>query len=248
MKKYILSIMIFSFGISDVANDLFIQGNQFIFDEKYIDAVQSFESILELGYENSDIYYNLGNAYYRMHHIGQAIWAYSNALYLDPRNEDAMHNLSLANARMVDRIELPTSFFILQIYRQIKSYLTLSEWFLFGGLTLLAQAFFILCMQIQIIRGSLAQKFLNLFLILTFVIHLIALDKYFQEKRTNTAVVIGNGVDAYSGPSYGNKTILFRINEGSIADVSNKQNDWTEIILVDGKKGWVLNEAIREMR
>ena len=113
---------------------------------------------------------------------------------------------------------------------------------------MLAQAFFILGIQIQIIRGTLAQKFLNLFLILTFVIHLIALDKYFQEKRTNTAVVIGNGVDAYSAPSFGNKTILFRINEGSIADVSNKQNDWTEIILIDGKKGWVPNEALREMR
>ena len=105
--------MIFSFGISDVTNDLFMQGNQFIFDGKYGDAVQSYESILELGYENSDRYYNLGNAYYRMHHIGQAIWAYSNALYVNPRNKDALHNLSLANVRRVDRIELPTSIFIL---------------------------------------------------------------------------------------------------------------------------------------
>ena len=90
--------------------------------------------------------------------------------------------------------------------------------------------------------------FLNLFLILTLIIHAISLDKYFQEKRTNTAVIIGNGVDAYSGPFYGNKTILFRINEGSIADVSNTQKDWTEIILIDGKKGWVPNESIRMIR
>ena len=248
MKKLILSIMIFSFGISDVTNDLFMQGNQFIFDGKYGDAVQSYESILELGYENSDLYYNLGNAYYRMHHIGQAIWAYSNALYLNPRNKDALHNLSLAKARRVDRIELPNSIFILQVYRNIKSSLTLNEWFLFGGLILLAHAFFLLGIQIQIIRGNVAQKILNLFLALTFAIHLIALDKYFQDKRTNTAVVIGNGVDAYSGPFYGNKTILFRINEGSIADVSNIQNGWTEIILIDGKKGWVPNESIRNMR
>ena len=54
--------------------------------------------------------------------------------------------------------------------------------------------------------------------------------------------------DAYSGPFYGNKTILFRINEGSIADVSNTQKDWTEIILIDGKKGWVPNESIRMLR
>ena len=70
----------------------------------------------------------------------------------------------------------------------------------------------------------------------------------FKPSKGTKKVIIGNGVDAYSGPFYGNKTILFRINEGSIADVSNTQNDWTEIILIDGKKGWVPNESIRMLR
>ena len=54
--------MIISYGISDVPNDIFMQGNQSMLEEKYVDAVQSYESILALGYENADIYYNLGNA------------------------------------------------------------------------------------------------------------------------------------------------------------------------------------------
>ena len=248
MKNYILITMIISYGISDVPNDIFMQGNQSMLEEKYVDAVQSYESILSLGYENADIYYNLGNAYYRTHHIGQAIWAYKNALYLEPRHKDAMYNLSLANTRIVDRIELPSPIMILKIYRNIKSCLTLNEWFLFGSIILLAQSFWLLSIQITLLRGRIVQMALNLFLILTLIIHAIALDKYLQEKRTNTAVIIGNGVDAYSGPFYGNKTILFRINEGSIADVSNTQKDWTEIILIDGKKGWVPNESIRMIR
>ena len=62
MKNYILITMIISYGISDVPNDIFMQGNQSMLEEKYVDAVQSYESILALGYENADIYYNLGNA------------------------------------------------------------------------------------------------------------------------------------------------------------------------------------------
>ena len=248
MKKYIFIFMMISYGISDVPNDLFLQGNQLMLKEKYVDAVQSYESIIALGYENADIYYNLGNAYYRMHHIGQAIWAYQNALYLNPRNKDFIHNLSLANARRVDRIELPPPARILKIYRTIKSYLTLSEWFLFGSIILFTQAFWLLCMQFAVLRGRSVAMILNVLIVLTLITHIIALDKYLQEKRTNTAVIIGNGVDAYSGPFYGNKTILFRINEGSIADVSKTQKDWTEIILIDGKKGWVPNESIRILR
>ena len=174
--------------------------------------------------------------------------SYKNALYLNPRNKDSIHNLSLANARRVDRIELPSPARILKIYRTIKSYFTLSEWFLFGSIILFTQAFWLLCMQFAVLRGRLVAMTLNVLIVLTLITHIIALDKYLQEKRTNTAVIIGNGVDAYSGPFYGNKTILFRINEGSIADVSNTQKDWTEIILIDGKKGWVPNESIRILR
>ena len=55
MKKYIFIFMMISYGISDVPNDLFLQGNQLMLKEKYVDAVQSYESIIALGYENADM-------------------------------------------------------------------------------------------------------------------------------------------------------------------------------------------------
>ena len=151
-----------------------------------------------------------------------AIWAYQNALTLI-HGTKILYIIYHINARRVDRIELPPPARILKIYRTIKSYLTLSEWFLFGSIILFTQAFWLLCMQFAVLRGRLVAMTLNVLIVLTLITHIIALDKYLQEKRTNTAVIIGNGVDAYSGPFYGNKTILFRINEGSIADVSKTQ-------------------------
>ena len=81
-------LMFLSIGFADIPNDLLIQGNDAMIYEKYKDAIQTYESILELGHEHADLYYNLGNAYYRLHYIGQAIWAYSNALKNSPRDTD----------------------------------------------------------------------------------------------------------------------------------------------------------------
>ena len=125
MRHILFILMFLSIGFADIPNDLLIQGNDAMIYEKYEDAIQTYESILELGHENADLYYNLGNAYYRLHYIGQGIWAYSNALKLSPRETDFHHNIAVAEARRIDRIDMPEPFFLLQAYRDIKSNFTL---------------------------------------------------------------------------------------------------------------------------
>ena len=247
--RWILAFpLFFSTGMSGIPDDLFTEGNDAMIQEQYEDAIQAYESLLELGYENSDLFYNLGNGYYRLHYIGQAIWSYSKALDFAPRDRDIQHNLAVSKARRIDRINMPEPFFLLHTYRNVKSNFTLAEWVLIGSLVLLIQAMWVFGLQFGWIRGMISQSMLTAILVLTLSVHGIALDKYFQEKRTNTAVVIANGVDAYSGPFYGENTVLFRINEGSIADIHQTQKDWVEIILMDGKKGWIPAESMRSIK
>ena len=248
MRHILFILMFLSNGFADIPNDLLEQGNDAMIYEKYEDAIQTYESILELGHEHADLYYNLGNAYYRLHYIGQAIWAYSNGLKISPRDTDFHHNLSVAKARRIDRIDMPEPFLLLKIYRDIKSNITLQEWIVFGSLVLLFQALWVFGLQFGWIRGSMSQSILTGLIVVTLGIHVVAADKYFQDNRTNTGVVIANGVDAYSGPFYGENTLLFRINEGSFADIHQTQKDWVEIILIDGKKGWIPTESIRALK
>ena len=248
MSRLISLLLLISFAFGDVPDDLFSQANDAMIYEKYEDAIQTYESILELGHENADLYYNLGNAYYRLHYIGQGIWAYSNALKLSPRETDFHHNIAVAEARRIDRIDMPEPFFLLQAYRDIKSNFTLWEWIVLGSLALLFQAMWVFGLQFGWLRGHMSQSILTGLIVLTLGIHGIAVEKYFQEKRTHTGVVIANGVDAYSGPFYGENTVLFRINEGSLADIHQSQKNWVEIILIDGKKGWIPAESIRALK
>ena len=85
-----------------------------------------------------------------------------------------------------------------------------------------------------------------LFLIVIAIIeHTIILDRFFDENDNKLGIIIDNEVDAYSGPFYGDNSILFKINEGTEVRVSQKQKDWIEIILLDGNRAWIPLDRIR---
>jgi len=246
--KHLILLLSVNFCLAGISDDLWIQANESMLYEKYEDAIQTYESILEIGFEHENVYYNLGNAYYRTHAIGQAIWAYSKAKKLDPNDEDISHNLAVAEAKKVDRIDMPKQFFLLGMYRNIKNSYTLQQWIFMGSIILLIQAVWVFGMQFGWIHARIGQPLLTGLIVVTLGVHGVAMDKYFQEKQTHEGIVIANGVDAYSGPFYGENSVLFRMNEGSRVDIHQSQKDWIEIILIDGKKGWIPEESLRRLQ
>jgi len=83
--------------------------------------------------------------------------------------------------------------------------------------------------------------------VLSILIHAIALDKYWSNSDHISGILIRNGVDVYSGPFERNDSILFRVNEGTKADIVAWEDRWVEIILIDGKKGWIPAGTIRKL-
>ena len=247
MIRLIIIILFSSLCWASIEENLFYEGNTHMIAENYHDAVQVYETILNLGYKSSELYYNLGNAYYRLNFIGQSIWAYMNAIQLAPRNQDIKHNLSVANARIIDRIKIPETFIILDYYRLFKSSLTINEWFLMGSLSLFLVSLIFFGIKFGIIKGKIFRTIRQILIYTLLIIHIIALDSYLENYNNKIAVVLSNDVEAYSGPFYGENSILFKVNEGSVVDVSSMQKDWVEIILIDGNKGWIPKKSIRTL-
>ena len=247
MKKTILSLFFVSVGFCSLPDKLFKDGNQAIIDEKYQDAIQIYESMLELNYNKSEVYYTLGNAYYKLDKIGQAIWSYMKALELSPRNTDLRHNLSVAKAKRIDRVELPSTFFVLEYYRKIKHFFTLIEWLFIGSTALVFNSLLLLFYRYGYFGAQASKSTTPFLLALIIFIHLVVVDIYFQDKSGDSVVVIENNVNAFSAPFYGDKTILFEINEGVIADVIKKEKNWVEINLIDGKIGWINSKSVRDL-
>lgn len=243
-------ILIVFFGVikANTVEEIFFNANIFMKNNDYNNAVSLYESALELNQEHADIYYNLGNAYYRLGFLGNAIWAYSKAIKLKPRDKDIQYNLLLTKSQTIDRVELPDDFLILTKYREFKSMLTLEEYSFLSSIFLLILILFNFFIKLVNIKLKIMDMILNMLIIATLGIHGITLEKYLTKKTENKAVFIINSVKAFSAPSQNSGKNLFNINEGSICDILINQESWSKISLIDGKVGWVKNIDYRSLK
>ena len=245
MRKWITLLVFFSNVFSKDFDENFYKANNYYNNSKYLESINIYESILAAGWESSNLYYNLGNSYFRQNQIGQSIWAYNKALKMDPRNEDLIKNLSIAEAKIKDRIILPDEFYFVKVYGNFKSRYTLKEWLLAGGIIVLFTVVSFLISEFQILNNWKIVRVVKILMLLTVMIHLVTLDKFFDDNDNKLGIIIDNQVKAYSGPFYGDNSVLFNINEGAEAMIKQNQKNWTEIILLDGKRGWITSNKIR---
>ena len=203
-------------------------------------AIQIYEMILRTG-ESADIYYNLGNSYYKIGDIAKAILNYERALILKPANKDIRSNLEIARAKTVDKVtDVPELFFITWL-KSITNSMGIQSW------AIIAISFFLLfIVSIYIFFFStkiVARKTFFIFFFFFLVFCVIAnISAAFQRRvRLNrmNAIIISPSVTIRSTPN-DNGTSLFILHEGRkvfIKDDSMK--DWKEIQLEDGNVGWV---------
>ena len=247
MRYFLIFLLFLSKIISQNIDERFFSANNYYNSSNYLESIELYEKILDEGWESSNLYYNLGNAYYRQGMIGQSIWSYNKALSINPRNSDIKHNLEILNARIKDRIVLPDEFFLVKIYMEIKSRYNLKEWLFIGSIIIFISVILFLLSKLYIFDNFILDRSLMVFIIISMIIHVIILDRFLDENDNRVGIIIDNSVDAYSGPFYGDNTILFKINEGTKVKIAQAQNNWIEIILLNGNRAWVPLEKIREI-
>lgn len=247
MRYFIILILFSSNAFAQNIDEKFFNANNYYNSSKYLESINVYESILAEGWESNNLYYNLGNAYFRQNMIGQAIWAYNKALKINPRNSDVIHNLEIVNARIKDRIILPDEFFLVKSYMSLKSRYTLNEWLIIGSITIFFSVIVFLLSKLYIFDNVILDRLILGLIILAMIEHGIILDRFFDESDNKIGIIIDNEVDTYSGPFYGDNTILFKVNEGTKVKINQSQNNWIEIILLDGNRGWVPLDKIRQI-
>ena len=247
MKYFIILILFSSNAITQDIDEKFFNANDYYNSSKYLESINLYESILADGWESNNLYHNLGNAYFRQNMIGQSIWAYNKALKINPRNSDVTHNLEIVNARIKDRIILPNEFFLVKSYMNFKSRYSLKEWLIIGSITIFFSVIVFLLSKLYIFDNVILDRLILGLIILAMIEHGIILDRFFDESDNKIGIIIDNGVDTYSGPFYGDNTILFKVNEGTKVKINQSQNNWVEIILLDGNRGWVPIDKIRQI-
>ena len=238
--------LLFSNLIASNADSLFVRGNYYFDDEKYVQAARSYERLLN-SVEHADLYYNLGNSYYRMGEVGHAVWAYEKGLQFEPRNRDIKHNLEITNTRVKDRIDFPDGFVLLDWYNAYKNSRTINDLLMRGSVFLLLVGLVYVLGQFRFLGRQTTAKLQMTFVILTILIHGICLDKYWDIAEKPEGVIVSTSVNVYSVPAVRDEMIVFKIHEGLKAEITQSQDNWVEIILLDGKKGWIPVNTIRPL-
>lgn len=223
------------------ANDLYAKGD-------YQAAANEYEEILLKDGVAPELYFNLGNAYYKSGEVGRSILNYERALRLDPTYDDAKTNLEMAQLKVVDNVVQIPPFFIKRWISIMMKLLTSNQWFvlslIFLILTLSSVLFFIFGYTLSYRKISFyAAVVLLCFTVLTGFFS--GVRKYQMTNHTD-AIIMSGAVNVKSSPDKSG-TDLFQLHEGTKVRIKSTLGNWTEIVLGNGSIGWVEDQNIEKI-
>ena len=251
MKIFFNSIILIFF-VSDLfafqPDSLIKRGNNLYAKGAYNLAIDAYTQVLDSGYEAPELYFNIGNAYYKLNNITYSILYYEKAKLLDPSDKDIQNNLDLANANVTDKIDIIPEFFLARWIRNLADINSSDTW------AILSLAAFILFLAVTTVflfsRGGFIKKVSFWLGLLLFIFSLSAY--YFSYKRkqvltsNNRAVIITPTLTVKSSPNEeGND--LFILHEGTVVNVEDSISDWNQIRISDGNRGWVRRSDIADI-
>ena len=216
------------------------EGDSAYIRNDFASAIQIYESLLRKG-EAADVYYNLGNSYYKVNEIAKAILNYERALLLQPGNGDIRANLEIARSKTVDKVEtVPEVFFVTWTKALINS-MSVDAWAVCGVVSFLllivSLYFFIFSKQVVLKKVGFITGIV--FLIVVVMTNVFAFKQKKELLDRDSAIIMNPSVTVRSTPSE-NGTSLFILHEGHKVDIKDSSmKDWKEIRLEDGKVGWV---------
>ena len=146
--KLVKLIVVFLFAYSNMFaqsnTELFEQANELYRGENYVEAIGIYEKIEASGLVSSELYYNLGNSYYKINKVAPSIYNLEKSLLINPQNKDAVNNLIFANRMTIDAIEeLPKTFFQ-NLESDVIEQLSFNQWaYLVVGFSILMSLFFL---------------------------------------------------------------------------------------------------------
>ncbi len=241
-------IFILNFTISQNSKTIeskYQEANSFYEKEQYQEAIDIYEELSNNDITSSELYYNLGNAYYRVNNIGLSIYNYSRALKLNPNDDDIKFNLEIAKLKAIDKFDEVPKFFLDDLSKTIANLFNESTWTIINVFIAIFVGIFLILFNIS--RDLLLKK-LSLVLTLLFIV-LFILSSYFGYKQSNYQYKSTNGViispSAYikSGPDDKSTDILI-LHEGTTFELLEEYKVWNKVRLSDGNIGWIDDESI----
>ena len=240
--KRIVVILFVITQIVTAANlhNVFDQANQYYQQGEYELAVETYQKIIVEGFESGPLYFNLGNAYYKLGQLGPARLNYERASKYLKNDEALQENLQLISLRLVDQIEPIPQFFLSAVWDQIVDFITIDAliWIVAGLLWLVLIVFSVRYYFRSHGRGD-RFKLLFAFIFVIFIFFtLISIQNIYNLESEQYGIIMKSSVTSRAEPKIG-ATEVFILHEGTKVKIERNTGDWYEVRLADGKTGWL---------
>ena len=253
MRKLILNTLLFILPALVLASDaekIFEEANELFKSNEFSAAIEKYEAIEMQGYKSSELFYNLGNAYYKINKPGKAILNYERALLISTAKSrsDIKYNLDLARENLPDDIEVLPPFFLKRWKENVRQVTSSKGW------SILALLFFWLGLGgfVVWLKGESRERrkigfVVGLALIVFCAIPFyLAIDSLSVEKSSGLAVIMTTEVNLRSAPDEVSTSTLL-LHEGTSVELLDQIGEWYKVKLLNGEQGWLPMNALEKV-
>ncbi|HIB47586.1 MAG TPA: tetratricopeptide repeat protein [Flavobacteriaceae bacterium] len=249
MKRTIFILLVLftatGWGQSDA---LFEQGKEHYKNAKYQEAINSWEKILDNGQHSASLYFNLGNANYKLNKVGPSIFFYEKALQLAPNDSDIKTNLKFAENARIDAIEpLPKTVFS-KWYNAVAGLLHFDGWAILAVAGTILFVVFFLTYWFTVGETKKRVFFSTSILILLVMLGSVAMafQTYGDYQSDRPAIVFAESSEARAEPNMGGE-VAFVLHEGTKVQILAEEASWIRIRLANGKDGWIPQNDVKQL-
>lgn len=223
------------------ADDEYKKGN-------YQQAIRDYEELLKQG-PSADLYFNLGNSYYRTDNITRAVLNYERALLLSPGDEDIRFNLQMARSKTIDKITPKSEMFFVTWYKSLVNFTSVDGWARTAIISIAIALLLILCYLFgnKVLLRKLGFYGAVIFVFLFILSNIFAYEQKCILTRNTGAIVVSPSASLKKTP-VANSEYSTIIHEGTkIEIVDDTMKDWKLVKLEDGREGWILTSQIERI-
>ncbi len=250
LKHTILVLLFFvpMILLADGAKTLFERANEQYEKQNYDSTIALLDSLLNAGLESPELYYNLGNAWFKKGEVPRAILFYEKAKKLKPNDPDINYNLELANTRIADKIEPVPEFFLSRWWKKAVNAFDDKQWTIINIVSYSILLIFFVVFFISHTKKTKRIAFFMgiVFLFISLLTGLMGYRNYKNRITHNTAIVFTPTVNVKSSPG-GSANTIFVIHQGTKVRLIDHIKDWYRIKLANGSVGWIKEDDIEKI-
>jgi tetratricopeptide (TPR) repeat protein len=249
MKRLIFIFLVFVSALAQAQNPtLFEEANEAYANDDFETAIAKYQEILENGETSVAVYYNLGNAHYKLNNVAPSIYHYEKALQLDPTDEDVQNNIEFARSMTIDDIPVNEETGFQKSINQFISTFSYNTWAYLA--IALSVTFVVLFLLYYFSRTSLRKRIFFGVAVFIFLLGGISVFFAFQQQEiqfnNQFAIIFAEEAAVKNEPSQRGDA-AFSLHEGTKARVLEEYQEWVKIELPNGTQGWIKENNLKRL-